>query len=89
MYAGVPCYNLGKLYQEIKDDMPAPRTLLGAWREMRLAWDRQKSEPDYQYDTPLPATANPEPIDEDESRHSSTELERSIGELAPAGLREG
>ena len=22
MYAGVPCYNLGKLYEEIKDDMP-------------------------------------------------------------------
>lgn len=89
MYAGVPCYNLGKLYEEIKDDMPAPRTLIGAWKEMRLVWDRQKTQPDYQYDTPLPATANPEPVLEDEPLRSSSELARSIGELAPAGLQEG
>ena len=89
MYAGVPCYNLGKLYEEIKDDMPAPRTLVGAWQEMRAVWRRQRREPGYEYDTPLPATANPEPIHEDEPVRSSTELERSIGELAPAGLQEG
>ena len=89
MYAGVPCYNLGKLYEAIKDDMPAPRTLLGAWKEMRMIWDRQKNEPAYQYDTPLPASANPEPVVEDAPLRSSTELERSIGELAPAGLQEG
>ncbi|MCY3833032.1 MAG: fatty acid desaturase [Chloroflexi bacterium] len=90
MYAGVPCYNLGKLYEEIKDDMPAPRSLVGAWREMRMIWDRQKSEPDYQYDTPLPASANPEPPpDEALPKRAASELERSIGELAPAGLHEG
>ncbi|MCY3978887.1 MAG: fatty acid desaturase, partial [Chloroflexi bacterium] len=88
MYAGVPCYNLSKLYHEIKDDMPAPRTLLGAWQEMRMVWDRQRREPAYEYDTPLPPTANPEPIEEDEPARASTELERSIGELAPAGLQE-
>ena len=89
MYAGVPCYNLGKLYDEIKDDMPAPRSLVGAWKEMRMIWQRQKTEPDYQYDTPLPSTANPEPPPEAARPQSATELERSIGDLAPAGLHEG
>ena len=89
MYAGVPCYNLKPLYQEIKQDMPEARTLLGAWREMRMVWDRQKTEPDYQYDTPLPPTANPEPKSADSpDAQVATELEKSIGELAPAGLQE-
>ena len=88
MYAGVPCYNLAALYEEIKDDMPVPRTLVGAWKEMRMVWDRQKREPDYEYDTPLPPTANPEPLSDEEPVRAATELERSIGELAPAGLTE-
>ena len=81
MYAGVPCYNLKKLYQEVAHDMPEPRTLRSAWREMLNTWNRQKSDPDYQYDTPLPATAGR--IREDESN----ELESSIGDLAPKGLQ--
>ena len=90
MYAGVPCYNLSKLHSEINDDMPVPRTLIGAWREMRMVWSRQKTEPEFQYDTPLPPTANPEPISQDhEATRAATDLERSIGELAPAGLRQG
>ena len=89
MYAGVPCYNLAALYNEIKDDMPAPRTLVGAWNEMRDVWRRQKRDPDYEYDTPLPRTANPEPVAEDDAVRAATDLERSIGELAPAGLKEG
>ena len=59
MYAGVPCYNLAKLYRVIRDDVPAPRTLLGSWREILAIWKRQQSEPGYQYDTPLPPTAHP------------------------------
>ena len=51
MYAGVPCYNLRKLARSIAADMPAPRTLLGAWREMLQIWNRQLEDPDYQYDT--------------------------------------
>jgi len=83
MYAGVPCYNLARLYEEIADDMPEPRSLIGAWREMRMIWRKQKADPDYQFDTPLPPTARfarseaPEAI----------ELESSIGDLAPQGLR--
>ncbi len=85
MYAGVPCYNLKALYEELQDDMPAPRSLLGAWKEMRMIWRRQKADPGYQYDTPLPPTANPEP--RGKARPQSA-LEKSIGELAPAGLQE-
>ena len=58
MFAGVPCYNLKKLHYLVAEDMPEPRTLLGAWREMRETWQRQKTEPDYFFDTPLPSTAS-------------------------------
>ncbi|MCY3865067.1 MAG: fatty acid desaturase [Chloroflexi bacterium] len=83
MFAGVPCYNLEKLYKEVAHDMPEPRTLVGAWKEMRETWRRQKIDPDYQYDTPLPPTAK-------QSREGAPDerLEGSIGELAPAGLQE-
>jgi fatty acid desaturase len=81
MYAGVPCYNLKKLHREIAWDMPQPRTLVGAWREMRAIWKRQKTEPGYAFDTPLPPTARTSRTD------TPDELESSIGELAPDGLR--
>ncbi|MGI9424105.1 MAG: fatty acid desaturase [Hyphomicrobiaceae bacterium] len=80
MYAGVPCYNLGKLHREVKDDMPEPRTLVGAWREMLDTWQRQQADPDYQFDTPLPPTAKTE------RRRRSKNAEASIGDLAPKGL---
>ncbi len=80
MYAGIPCYNLPALAAEIKDDMPEPRTLRGAWREMLDTWERQKTDPGYAFDTPLPATAKTE-------RQRSVEVEEaSIGDLAPRGL---
>ena len=83
MYAGVPCYNLSRLYKEIAQDMPEPRTLIGAWKEMRQVWRQQKIDPDYQFDTPLPATAKSAREDSPDDK-----LESSIGELAPAGLQE-
>lgn len=80
MYAGIPCYNLPMLAEEIRDDMPEPRTLTGAWREMLDTWERQKIDPDYVFDTPLPATAKTE-------RRQPPEVEEgSIGDLAPKGL---
>lgn len=82
MYAGVPCYNLRKLAKEIAPDMPAPRTLRGAWREMREIWHKQQTDPTYQFDTPLPATANTVHTD------TTDDLESSIGELAPEGLKD-
>lgn len=81
MYAGVPCYNLKKLHAELATDMPEPRTLSGAWREMRMIWQRQKTDPGYQFDTPLPPTAKSARTDKPDA------LESSIGELAPEGLR--
>ena len=81
MYAGVPCYNLKKLSKVIADDMPEPRTLRSAWREMLATWHRQEIDPAYQFDTPLPATARKFRTD------TPGTLEDSIGELAPKGLR--
>ena len=80
MYAGVPCYNLKKLYDEIADDMPMPRSLISAWREMRQTWKQQKIDPDYQYDTPIPDSATKKII------LTKDELVGSIGELAPKTL---
>jgi len=89
MYAGVPCYNLKKLSREIADDMPQPRTLVGAWREMRMAWNRQKVDPDYVFDTPLPPTAKPAYTGGAQVTDSAPdELESSIGDIAPKGLSE-
>ena len=86
MFAGVPCYNLAKLHELVKDDMPRTRTMIGAWSEMRETWRHQQKDPDYQFDTPLPPTAHPavshhaiETTDEDS-------LEASIGDLAPKSI---
>ena len=81
MYAAVPCYNLKKLAHEIAADMPKPRTLIGAWREMREIWHRQQTDPSYQFDTPLPANAGQTPAE------AADELASSIGDLAPQGLK--
>jgi len=81
MYAGVPCYNLSKLASEIADDMPEPRSLVGAWKEMRAVWRKQQEDPTYQFDTPVP-----EGIPE-RATGSQDDLASSIGELAPEGLR--
>ena len=54
MFAGVPCYNLKKLHMAVKEDMPAPRTLLGAWKEMREVWCKQQDDANYQFNTTVP-----------------------------------
>ena len=82
MYAGVPCYNLKKLYREIAADMPQPRTLAGAWREMRETWRRQQRDPGYQYDTPLPERSGVAGA----AAVEDNELSTSIGELAPESM---
>ena len=81
MYAAVPCYNLKGLSRVIAADMPAPRSLLGAWKEMRTTWKRQRKDPGYQFETPLPgkgkAAGRGGPPDE---------LAASLGNLAPREL---
>ena len=55
MYAAVPCYNLGKLHQQIKADLPpCPRGLVASWREIIPILKRQKTDPTYQHVAPLP-----------------------------------
>ena len=88
MYAAVPSYNLPKLHEQVKDDMPIPRSLVGAWREMRETWHRQQDDPDYQFDTPLPPSAHPavtevRTVTEVADNES---IAASIGDLAPEGL---
>jgi fatty acid desaturase len=85
MFAGVPCYNLARLYRQVKDDMPVPRTLIGAWREMRDTWRRQQKDPNYVFNTPLPPTAHP-PVLHEKDVAESDELASSIGDLAPEAL---
>ena len=56
MYAAVPCYNLGKLHEQIKTDLPyCPAGLLASWREITAILRRQKTDPMYQYVADLPA----------------------------------
>ena len=81
MYAGVPCYNLKALSQNLAYDMPQPKSLRGAWSEMLETWKRQQTEPEYQFDVPVPVSRSSSPPG------NMGELEDSIGELAPDGLK--
>lgn len=85
MFAAVPCYNLPGLHAQIEDDMPMPRSLIGAWREMQQTWRRQQDDPDYQFDTPLPPTAHAAVTREIEATVEDS-LEASIGDIAPEAL---
>lgn len=78
MYAAVPCYNLKKMHKTVAFDMPEPRTLFGAWREIRQIRRKQKDDPSYQFDTPLP----------EQKREERTQdaLEASIGDLDPRSM---
>ena len=78
MYAAVPCYNLKKLHQMVADDMPQPRTLVGAWKEMRQTWHQQRQNPNYAYDTPVPVSAT--------VSAQTDPLAASMGDLAPKVL---
>ena len=77
MYGAVPCYNLEKVHRVVAHDMPEPRTLIGAWKEMRATWKRQQRDPGYEYDTPVPAP-------EDGTRGDDDPLAASMGDM---GLR--
>jgi fatty acid desaturase len=81
MFAGVPCYNLKELHDTISSDMPQTRTLREAWHEMLDTWHKQKSNPAYYFDTPLPESIISN-VDYD-----ATDVAESIGDLAPRGLR--
>jgi len=81
MYAGVPCYNLKKLSRELAHDMAEPKSLRGAWSEMLSTWKRQQTEPEYQFDIPVPSPSTPVVSEDLEA------LAGSVGDLAPEGLK--
>ena len=83
MYAGVPCYNLKAMAKEIASDMPEPKSLIGAWKEMRETWARQKTEPAYVFDRPVPTRGDTPP--ESTEVPPDDGLIDSIGDLAPSG----
>ena len=64
MYAGVPCYRLGRLHKAIKHDLPAcPVGLVATWREISGILKRQKAEPNYQYRPKLPQVTSAEEVE--------------------------
>jgi fatty acid desaturase len=66
MYAAVPCYNLARLHEAIRHDLPpCPRGLRATWREIRAILKIQEKHPGYQHVAPLPvatAGASPQPF---------------------------
>ncbi|WOO39766.1 FAD-dependent oxidoreductase [Rubellicoccus peritrichatus] len=55
MYPVVPCYNLPRLHEAIKHELPrTPKGLFETWVQIAYILNRQKYEPDYQYRAPLP-----------------------------------
>ncbi len=59
MYAAVPCYNLGKLHQVIRHDLPScPVGLVGVWREILSILKKQQVDPLYQHKLTLPGKSH-------------------------------
>lgn len=55
MFAAVPCYNLKKLHEAVRYDVPPPPVgLVACWRHIISVLRRQAKEPTYQYVAELP-----------------------------------
>ena len=55
MFAGVPCYNLGRLHNLIKDEMPAcTNGLIETWRQISWILVKQKQDPSFQFVPKVP-----------------------------------
>ena len=62
-YAAVPCYNLGKLHELMKHDLPPVLNgLFPVWEEIIAIQYRQKHEPGYSYAQPLPDETAARPV---------------------------
>ncbi|MCY3945801.1 MAG: fatty acid desaturase [Anaerolineaceae bacterium] len=60
MYAAVPCYNLRKLHEAIRHDIPPVSDgLVATWREIIAIMRRQHEDPTWQHRVTLPVGANP------------------------------
>jgi len=80
MFAGVPCYNLEKLHKLETYYMPKVIKLIGAWREMMEIAQKQKADPSFEFDTPVPPKKN-----HNQLVHGSSA--ESIDDLAPRSLK--
>lgn len=57
MYAAVPCYNLGKLHRLVAPYLPpTPNGVVETWQQISSILRRQKTDPEYQFCPPLPAS---------------------------------
>jgi fatty acid desaturase len=57
MYAAVPCYNLKKLHEAIKHDLPpCPNGIIATWQEIAAIQRKQCEDPEYQHAAPLPGS---------------------------------
>ena len=55
MFPTVPCYNLGKLHEAIKHDLPpTPDGLRACWKEMLEINKKLRADPNYKHDVVLP-----------------------------------
>ncbi len=97
MFPTVPTHNLAALHAEIKDDLPeASPSIIAAYRELVPALIRQRRDPAYEIERPLPATA-PAPVGGDETNTGevlTAGAERDgfvdvcgVGDLAPGEIR--
>ena len=63
--------------------MPEPKSVWGAWREMLAIYKKQKEDPTYEFDTPVPPPAGRKTVKEDDK------LAASIGEIDHAFENDG
>ena len=54
MFPMVPSYNLPKLYEVIKDQLPKPKTLFAAHKEIFVAVLKRRKDPSYYIHVELP-----------------------------------
>ena len=58
MFPMVPSYNLPKLHEEIKNQLPKPQSLLEAYKEIIPAVIKKSKDPNYFIKRILPDSAN-------------------------------
>ncbi|MDR3692973.1 MAG: fatty acid desaturase [Fimbriimonas sp.] len=57
IFAGVPCYNLGRLHRLIRAEMPeCTHGLVATWRQIGWILKQQKADPSYQFVPKLPVS---------------------------------
>jgi fatty acid desaturase/rubredoxin len=85
MYAAVPCYNLRRLSDAIKHDLPPlPNGLVETWRQIIAIQQRQRVEPEFSYNPNVPGVNKPK---KQESMAAAQPLQQPDGTPAGKGNR--